>query len=71
MKGEIKRLAVHFLRRVGRMMGREINLEEAAAAQGFLWTSQLRLVTKINTLTDLEYSTFSQWGEDGIIEWIL
>jgi len=27
--------------------------------------------SKINDLTDVEFSVFSQWGEDGIIDWLI
>ena len=26
--------------------------------------------SKINDLSEIEYKVFSQWGEDGIIDWI-
>jgi hypothetical protein len=32
---------------------------------------QLRSCRNLNTFEDVEFRVFSQWGEDGIIEWIL
>ena len=26
---------------------------------------------KINNLSDVEFSSFSQWGDDGIIDWLI
>ena len=28
-------------------------------------------IKKINDLSDLEFSVFSQWGDDGIINWLI
>ena len=32
---------------------------------------QTRTIGRLETLADAEFSVFSQWGEDGIIEWIV
>jgi hypothetical protein len=32
---------------------------------------QLRIYRNIMAFEDIEYGVFSQWSEDGIIEWIL
>ncbi|MER9829157.1 hypothetical protein NKJ51_12320 [Mesorhizobium sp. M0134] len=32
---------------------------------------QVRQVEKIHELSDVEFKVFSQWGEDGIIEWLV
>lgn len=31
----------------------------------------LRALTQVETLADVEFQVFSQWGEDGIIEWLV
>jgi hypothetical protein len=41
-------------------------LVQAAAA-----TAQIRARERIETLADVELSVFSQWGEDGILEWLV
>jgi hypothetical protein len=41
-------------------------LVQAAAA-----TAQIRARARIETLADVELSVFSQWGEDGILEWLV
>lgn len=39
--------------------------------QGSGLALQLRGLTQLDTLADVEFSVFSQWGEDGIIEWLV
>ncbi len=40
-------------------------------AQGIAVARHGRSVEKIDTLADVEFSIFSQWGEDGIIDWLV
>ena len=44
---------------------------KALVAQGAVAAMQLRALTQLETLADAEFSIFSQWGEDGIIEWFV
>lgn len=39
--------------------------------QGNIAARQVRAMKKIDSLHDVEFSIFSQWGEDGIIEWLV
>jgi len=52
--------------------------EDLQQSTSKLLTSQARLLSEVNRkkghiedLSDAEFSIFSQWGEDGIIDWIL
>jgi len=39
--------------------------------QGVNAAYQVRSIERIETLSDIEFSVSSQWGEDGIIEWLV
>lgn len=46
-------------------------IERSLALQGSIAASQQKAIEKIVCLADIEFSVFSQWGEDGIIEWLV
>jgi hypothetical protein len=46
-------------------------LERLLLLSGRQACRQIRTLQKIEQLEDVEFRVFSQWGEDGIIEWIL
>src|SRR5437868_556154 len=46
-------------------------MEKGAVAQGLLHAKMNRSRAKITSLADVEWSVFSQWGEDGIIAWLI
>jgi hypothetical protein len=46
-------------------------LEKYLVLQGSSISKQLLFRLKIDSLADVEFSVFSQWGEDGIIEWLI
>lgn len=54
-----------------RMIANRFDLAKRLVVQGAIASAQLRAVETVNTLADVEFSVFSQWGEDGIIEWLL
>lgn len=68
---EMKKSIKNIVRRGARLVASEVKTDKSLVAQGVLWASQLRSISKIHTLADVEISIFSQWGEDGIIEWII
>ena len=49
---------------------RRADIDRLLVAQGAVASAQLRSLNSIQSLSDVEFSIFSQWGEDGIIEWI-
>lgn len=51
--------------------GTEPLLSKIAAAQGEIASLQVRSLETIRSLADVEFSISSQWGEDGIIEWLV
>ncbi|GAP36996.1 hypothetical protein ABXN37_17805 [Piscinibacter sakaiensis] len=46
-------------------------LERALALQGATAALQQRAIERVRCLADIEFSVFSQWGEDGILEWLV
>ncbi len=46
-------------------------LEQLSLLMGKVSANQLPFQQKIKDLSDVEFRVFSQWGEDGIIEWLI
>ncbi|MCW1843780.1 hypothetical protein [Prosthecomicrobium hirschii] len=67
LRAPIRWLAERFAKKVAQ----EISTSRILMMQGTVAATQLRTIDKINTLADVEVSVFSQWGEDGIIEWLI
>lgn len=70
-RAEIGKSIKNIVRRGAQLLASEVKSDKTLVTQGVLWALQLRSLSKIDTLADVEISIFSQWGEDGIIEWIL
>lgn len=70
----INRLLTPVLDRFGRLEARvtglECGLEQLQSALGRVETRQLGLTGEAAGLTQYEFSVFSQWGEDGIIQFL-
>lgn len=45
--------------------------EREAVLLGQIASRQMSQIERARTLADLEFSVFSQWGEDGIIDWLV
>lgn len=48
-----------------------INREKPLLALGKLLSHQLAEKRSVDSLTEVEFSIFSQWGDDGIIQWLI
>jgi hypothetical protein len=46
-------------------------MSRICVAQGVIAARQIRQLGSLGTLADAEFCIFSQWGEDGIIEWLV
>lgn len=46
-------------------------LERQTVMQALTLTSQNRALSSLHDLSEVEFSAFSQWGEDGIIDWLV
>ena len=46
-------------------------MDRNLALQGSIACFQQKVIEKVRHLSDIEFSVFSQWGEDGIIEWLI
>jgi hypothetical protein len=46
-------------------------VERALALHGAIAAAQQKSIQRVERLSDVEFSVFSQWGEDGIIEWLI
>ena len=70
-RSQLRKSISGFVNRFAKMIARETHADKMLIVQGAVAGRQLRLVDKVNTLADVEFSIFSQWGEDGIIEWLI
>ncbi len=46
-------------------------LENTMLQNGKIWTELLHKKNNVNSLSDLEFKVFSQWGDDGIIQYLV
>lgn len=66
-----------FANRLAEKISRRVLAEQLEVSQRLLMlagqqaSSRLAHVTRIQNLADVEFRVFSQWGEDGIIEWLV
>lgn len=71
----MKRMINTFIRKTCEAVSRDIQqspvLEKMLLAQGMTAARHIREIQKVETLADVELRIFSQWGEDGIIEWLV
>lgn len=67
MKSRLRRTFRNFAFKTRRLIG----LEKLLVLQGEIRAHQIRTSGEIETLADTEFSVFSQWGEDGIIAWLV
>ena len=49
----------------------EAKIDNSLLVQGSLASWRVREMKSIRSLQDVEFRVFSQWGEDGIIDWII
>lgn len=66
---ELKRRFVQRLRSIVNLP--DLHSEKQLILQCLLAAKMNRGSTRINTLADVEFCGFSQWGEDGIIDWLI
>jgi hypothetical protein len=71
----MKSLFASLTRRAATAIGRQMTRQEAwndlLLLQGAQAALQLRKLDRLSSLSDSEFKVFSQWGEDGIIEWLV
>lgn len=67
MKNRIRRKLRNFLFHTRRLVG----LEKLLILQGEARAHQISGLGCLDSLADSEFSVFSQWGEDGIISWLI
>jgi hypothetical protein len=68
----INELKRRFLRRLRSVFSHlEINSERQLILQCLLAAKMNRSLARISILADAEFCGFSQWGEDGIIDWLV
>jgi hypothetical protein len=67
MKNSLKRRARNILFHLRCVVG----LEKLLVIQGDTRAHQIHLLPNLESLADAEFSVFSQWGEDGILSWLV
>jgi hypothetical protein len=66
-----------FIKKIKKIIARIIKkifieeFEKNLILKGKLLSSKNKKIKKIKDLSDVEFRIFSQWGEDGIIDWII
>lgn len=59
------------IRKIAFALARLAGFERQAVLLGDIRAEQLRNKGKLETLADAEFCVFSQWGEDGILSWLI
>lgn len=71
----MKQLVKVLVRKLARIAAQELanqpNWNDLLMLQGAQAALQLRSLDRLSCLSDAEFKVFSQWGEDGIIEWLV
>ena len=69
------KLLTRLIRQASGVVSRDVldsaTFDKVLLAQGAVAASHVRSVANVATLADVEFRIFSQWGEDGIIEWLV
>lgn len=71
MKSPLRTLAHKYAAAVARQLVRQSAWDELLLLQGAQAALQVRNLQNLTTLAEAEFKVFSQWGEDGIIEWLV
>lgn len=71
MKEHLKRGLKRVIRAASGLNQRYPSAEREALLLGQIAARQISEVERARSLADVEFSVFSQWGEDGIIEWLI
>jgi hypothetical protein len=67
----IKRIVRQPILWLAARVGGAVNLDKIIVSQSVLHARENRKLTHIETLSDVEFHGFSQWGEDGILNWLI
>jgi hypothetical protein len=71
----LTRLLKNLIKRIfsvsANLVRRHPSSERQALLLGQIAARQVGRIENVDTLADVEFGVFSQWGEDGIIEWLL
>jgi hypothetical protein len=57
--------------KVDRMLEKRLQSEQIRFNQGMIQAKMTRPLSDIRDLSEVEWQAFSQWGEDGIIDWLV
>jgi hypothetical protein len=55
---------------ISRMTALQLNSEQQRLMTGRLLSEKIRSKNNISSLSEVEFKVFSQWGDDGIIQWL-
>jgi len=71
MRSLLQNLARRGASAIARQMVKQESWSELLVLQGTQAAMQVRQMDRLAALGDAEFKVFSQWGEDGIIEWLV
>ena len=60
---------MNFIRRLKNLL--KIQNEKQLCLSGKMLTHSIRAMNSVSSIHDVEFSIFSQWGDDGIIQWLI